>query len=68
MTVRGAGSDGAITLGRPTLLNVPDNVTLVALAPGGTRFLAVRELSAAPATTAIVENFFEELRAKLPAK
>ncbi len=69
VTVRGARPDGPFELGRAVPVNVPADVEdLVALTPDGKRFLALRELPSAPPRLAIVQNFFEELRAKVPVK
>jgi hypothetical protein len=40
----------------------------LALTPDGTRFLAERVLPAAPPRLAVIQNFFEELRAKVPVR
>jgi predicted Ser/Thr protein kinase len=58
----------APVLGRPTEITLPSGIELIALAPDGTRFLATRELEVAPPKLAIVENFFEVLRAKVPVR
>jgi predicted Ser/Thr protein kinase len=68
VTIRGARADAPFELGRPVALKVPADVTLLDSAPDGTRFLGTRELSSAPPKIAIVQNFFEELRAKVPVK
>jgi hypothetical protein len=69
VTVRGPRPDAPFELGRPVALKVPADIDdLVALTPDGKRFLAIRELPSAPPRLAIVQNFFEELRAKVPVK
>jgi hypothetical protein len=69
VTVRGPSSDAPFALGRPLAVKAPENVSLRALAPDGTRFLAIRKhRSTTPDRLAIVQNFFEELRAKVPVK
>lgn len=69
VTVRGARPDAPFELGRPVPLKVPADVPYLRdLTPDGKRFLAVRELPSAPPRLAIVQNFFEELRAKVPVR
>jgi len=69
VTVRGPRPDAPFELGRPVSLKVPAGVPyLKDLTPDGKRFLAIRELPSAPPKLAIVQNFFEELRRKVPVK
>jgi hypothetical protein len=69
VTVRGPQPDAPFALGRPVPVKAPADVTLRALTPDGTRFLAIRRRRpTAPDRLAIVQNFFEELRAKVPVK
>jgi hypothetical protein len=69
VTVRGARPDAPFELGRPLPLKVPADVPYLRdLTPDGKRFLAIRELPSAPPRLAIVQHFFEELRAKVPVR
>jgi len=69
VTVRGDRPDAPFELGRIVPVNEPDDVILWDVTPDGSRFLARRTLpAAAPRRLAIVQNFFEELRAKVPVK
>jgi len=69
VTVRGPRPDAPFELGLPAPLKVPADVPyLKDLTPDGKRFLAIRELPSAPPKLAIVQNFFEELRGKVPVK
>jgi hypothetical protein len=59
----------SITLGAPRALFSMQGVTRFDVAPGGQRFLLVRERGgSAPKRLFVVENFHEELKARVPAR
>jgi hypothetical protein len=68
VTVRADQPDAPFTLGRPMPISLPDNQTVPqAVSADGRRWLAIRSRPL-EARAYVVDNFLQELRAKVPVK
>jgi hypothetical protein len=68
VTVRGARPDGPFELGRKVPVKLPSDIWALRALTADGRFLAFPSRPSAPPRLAIVQNFFAELRAKVPVK
>lgn len=69
VAIRGEQPDAPFALGRPVAVPLPaDVMSVFAESADGQRLLARRTQERFVANLAVVDHFFEELRAKLPVK
>jgi serine/threonine protein kinase len=68
VTVRGPRPDAPFALGRTVPVKLPADIWALRGLSADGKFLAFRDLPDAPPKLAIVTNFFDELRAKVPVK